>query len=121
MTGCGRVPAIAGVPRLKAAHARWIGGAEDPPPGSSAPFLVCDVRANFLQISRGLLRFPFQQFARFLVNLPMPLGKALNQLLRNTLDLEIPSRFILYVVAASDERPDDFMIIDNLGELFRQQ
>src|SRR5437762_126530 len=84
------------------------------------PLLVRDVRANFLQISRGLLRFPIQQFTCFLVNLPMALGKPLNQLLRNTLDVEIPARSILYAVAESDERPADFMIIHNLGELFCQ-
>ena len=58
-----------------------------------------DIRANFLHISRGLLRLSRQQFLGLLVNLPMPLGKALDQILRDALNLEIPAGLALHLIA----------------------
>ena len=87
----------------------------------SRPFLVGDMVPNGVDVATGLLRFSGQQFPRFPVNLLMPLGKPLNQFLRDAPNFKIPARIVLNAVTKTNQRLGQFMVIDLNREFFGHQ
>jgi hypothetical protein len=81
---------------------------------------VRDVGPDGFEVLIGLVRFAFQQFLGFLVNLGMAFGKAVNQFLADTDNLEITTRIIFHAVAKFLERPDHFVIIDIPNKFLRR-
>ncbi len=84
------------------------------------PFLVCDVCPDDLDVLIGLVRLAFQKFFGLFVNLAVTLGKAVNQFLADTGNLEIATRIAFDTVAEPLQRPDHFVIINVPDEFLRR-
>ena len=85
------------------------------------PFLVGDVGADHFDVLIGLVRFAFQQFLGLFINLPVALGKAVNQFLADAFNLKIAAWTVLHTVAGLTQRFDQLVIIDVLDELLRRK
>ena len=68
-------------------------------PNLAGALFVGDVLADRRDVAVGLLRFPFQQFARLPVDLLVTFGKLLDQRRGNPSDVKIPPGLVVDLVA----------------------